>query len=70
MVRQECTLCLACVSTCPQVFTCDGEQIRIAATASDHFATHRDDIEEAIHGCPEEVLAIRYADGTEIPPVS
>jgi ferredoxin len=70
LVRHPCTLCLACVSTCPQVFTCDGEQILITPMASDEFTNHRNEIEDAIHGCPEWALAIRYADGTEIPPES
>ena len=67
MVRRPCTLCLACVTTCPQVFTCEDEQIRITPSAPEHFVAHHFDIQWAIDGCPEMAIAIRYADGTEIP---
>jgi len=66
-ITDGCTVCGACEVTCPEVFTVLDDGAVLVATASEHFEAKRLEIEEAVDGCPMEVLRIHYDDGTTLP---
>ncbi len=68
VIDDGCTICGACEVTCPEVFSVTDDGVVLVATAAEHFVSKRAEIEEAVEGCPMQVLTVRYGGGAVFGP--
>jgi len=61
-IEAGCISCKLCQDIAPQVFRVDDDADCVVLTdAAQHFASQRDDIEQAARDCPVEVIKLERA---------